>query len=241
MDKNQIHTAFQKVKEDINNLKLEINSIQSGIKELSQQLTFLSLKLISSQKLNQQTNQQSNNPTIQQTNDTNIQHAKDNPTDFYTFKDLKGKIYDFSTGNEGVPTNKQTNKQTNQQTDFQLKFNLSTPENPFASASELISSLDAIKKGLRKKLKSLTDQEFLVLSAIYQLGESEGIENIDFSLLASKLHLSESSIRDYIGRLILKEIPICKTKINNKKVILSLSPEFKKLISLQTLAQLREI
>ena len=78
-----------------------------------------------------------------------------------------------------------------------------------------------------------------VFSAIYQL-EEEGL-TVDYSILSTKLSLSESSIRDYIQRTIRKGLPIQKTKENNKKVILSISNDLKKIASLQTILQLREI
>ena len=68
----------------------------------------------------------------------------------------------FSTGNDGVPTDKQTNQQTNQQTEI---------GNSMENALEVLNSLDNIKKEIRLKFKDLTEQEFLVFSIFYQLEE----------------------------------------------------------------------
>ena len=78
-----------------------------------------------------------------------------------------------------------------------------------------------------------------VFSLIYSLDQSG--EEVDYPVLAARLSLSESSIRDYVGRLIKKGIPVEKVKINNKTVHLSISPNLKKIASLSTILQLRSI
>ncbi|MEK6890738.1 MAG: hypothetical protein AABX03_01235, partial [Nanoarchaeota archaeon] len=82
-------------------------------------------------------------------------------------------------------------------------------------------------------------QEMVVLSAIYQF-EDEGAL-IDYAFLASKLTLSESSIRDYIQRIISKGIPLEKEKINNKKILLHIPNDLRRLASLETLLNLRSL
>ena len=106
-------------------------------------------------------------------------------------------------------------------------------------AREILDSLDNIKKEIRLKFKRLTEQEMLVFSTLYQLDEEGGFT--EYKVLANKLNLTESSIRDYIGRLIKKGIPIEKNKINNKNVHLSLPLNFKKITTLSTILKLREI
>ncbi|HTY44341.1 MAG TPA: winged helix-turn-helix transcriptional regulator, partial [Patescibacteria group bacterium] len=100
-------------------------------------------------------------------------------------------------------------------------------------------SLDNIKKGIRLKFKELTEQEFLVFSAIYQMDSEKGFS--DYRSIAQKLGLSESSVRDYVGKLIKKEIPVDKIKINNKNIRISVSEKLKKIVSLNTIFQLRGI
>ena len=75
--------------------------------------------------------------------------------------------------------------------------------------------------------------------AIINLGGEEGYT--DYKNLSIKLGLTESSIRDYIGRLIKKGIPVEKTKINNKTIHLSVSSNLKKIASLPTILQLRAL
>jgi DNA-binding MarR family transcriptional regulator len=139
----------------------------------------------------------------------------------------------ISTRNGGVPTDKQTDKQTHQQTEISPK----TSEISIENAARILDSLDTIKKEIRLKFKRLTDQEFLVFSALYQLDEETS--HVEYKTIAEKLKLSESSIRDYIGRLIKKGIPVDKKKINNKQIALSISKNLKKVATLPTILQLR--
>jgi len=106
-------------------------------------------------------------------------------------------------------------------------------------ASKILESLDNIKKEIRRKFKKITRQEMLVFSTIYELEEQ--YREVDYSKIALKLSLSQSSIRDYVQKMINKGIPITKEKLNNKKILLHISPELKKIASLNTIIQLREI
>ena len=160
-------------------------------------------------------------------------------------KALKTTYTDISTGNDGVPTDRQTDKQTDTSTGNKgVKFAQSI-KNPtheeklthLDKVAEVINSLDNIKKELRWTFKKLTNQEMAVFSTIYQL-EEQGF-TVDYSLISQKLSLSESSVRDYVQRIIKKGIPLLKYKENNKKILLSISPELKKIASLDTINTLR--
>jgi hypothetical protein len=94
-----------------------------------------------------------------------------------------------------------------------------------------------LKKEVRLKFKKLTDQEMNVYSAIYQL-EEQGLV-VDYSLLAQKTNLSEISIRDYIRKILSKGIPLQKQKELNKRIIVGIPAELKRIASLNTLLQLR--
>jgi DNA-binding MarR family transcriptional regulator len=210
------------------------------------------------------------------------------------FKTQKDYFFNNSTGNEGVPADRQTNQQTDKKSNYRdFSFNLNpnlslnskktpsfdsfnhkyTPfivplnpffnyqkiaqnfnpfitsekekdfekerniEDPFKKAKIALTSLDDIKKEIKIKINKLTDQEFLVLSTIYQL-EEEG-NNIDYKILSKKLNLTESSIRDYISKLLNKGAPIIKEKVNNKFIFIKISPEFKEILSLNSLILLR--
>ncbi|MBU2104789.1 MAG: helix-turn-helix domain-containing protein [Nanoarchaeota archaeon] len=96
-----------------------------------------------------------------------------------------------------------------------------------------------MKKEIRLKFKRLTDQEILVFSTIYQFDEEKGFS--DYKTISERLNLTESSIRDYVRRLIHKGIPIEKTKINNKSIILKISENLKKIATLSTILKLRDL
>ena len=244
---DEIKEAFSRVREDIDYLFNELDSMKSELRKTRESLiemgdSLIEIKDLLVQQTNQQTDRQTNIshldnfPTQNSSIPTNPTY---NTTDFLDFKALKPQNLGISTGNEGVPTDRQTDQQTNQQTHNSSHNLLNTPKNSFENALEVLDSLDNIKKEIRIKFKRLTDQEMVVFSMLYQLSEEEGYS--DYKTLSIKLNLSESSIRDYIGRILNKGIPVEKTKINNKNIQLSVSKDLKKIASLQTIMQLREI
>ena len=213
-----IKEAFQKVKEDILLLNQEVFSLK---KELNEIKNILSTHFKKNIDLSNKTDN-SNIPT----NQTN------NPTNNLSFKPLNTENISFSTGNEGVPADRQTDRQTDRQPINNSKYSMEM-------AVDILNSLDNLKKEIRVKFKKLTDQEFLVFSKIYQLGEEKG--HVDYKLLSSSLNLTESSIRDYIGKIIKKDIPIEKIRVNNKNIQLKISDNLKKIASLPTIFKLRDI
>jgi len=212
---DQIKEAFSRAKQDILELKYQISTLTEDIEQIKR--TLLTIKTPT---------QTQENPTIQQIN----------PTDNLVIKPQNTNITGISTGNGGVPTNKQTNQQTD--TSAQ-KFVYDDKISHIEKVSEVLRSLDSLKKDIRTKFKKLTNQEMLVFSTIYQLEEQGFV--VDYSLISSKLALSESSIRDYVQRIIKKGIPLLKSKENNKKVVLSIDNDFKKIASLSTINALRQL
>ncbi len=212
-----IKEAFLKIKKDIFYLKDEISQLKIQIK-------------------NTQTTPTHNLPqTYQQTDkQTNTQTT---PTHNRTVEPLYTPNYDSSTGNKGVPTDKQTNRQTDQQSN---NYTQTISNSDFKQANNMLTSLDNIKKGIRLKFKRLTPQEMLVFSTLYSL-EEQNTNKITYRTLALQIKLSESSIRDYINKLINKGIPIEKIKQNNKLIILKISPDLKNIATLATICQLREL
>jgi len=222
-----IKEAFQKIKQDINSLKQELNFLTSNLIETREKITEMG-EIIKIIKQKQVSTQQKQIPT-------NSTHAS---THHPKFKALKPLNLDISTGNEGASTDRQTDRQTDTSTHnlySKSKINTDSIEN----AEQILKSLDNIKKQIRFKFKRLTEQELLVFSTIYQLDEEQGCSN--HKLLSDKLNLSESSIRDYVSRLIKKGIPIEKKRIKNKNIQLSISSSLKKMASLSTILQLRDL
>jgi len=225
---DQIKTSFQKVKQDMDSMRGEINLLKQFLSENKEKLSAIdkTIKEIQDNLSKYSFNPIVNTPTNSFQNPTYPTHS---PTDDTPFKPLKGQNMGISIGNEGVPTDRQTNQQTNQQTE----------KTYFGDALEILNSLDNIKKEIRNKFKRITDQEFLVFSTIYQMAEES--EYVDYKSVSRRLNLTESSIRDYVGKLIKKGIPVEKTKINNKMIQLSISEKLKKITPLPVIFQLREL
>ncbi len=324
MKKNIIKDSFKKVKEDILTLKLEIRGLRQTIFELTNQLNNLSDNL-SKTKKNKKNYE--NTPLFHV--DTSFDTSTQNPN-FATFstktstqnstqEPLKHQNLPFSTGNEGVSTDRQTDKQTDRQT--QNKYNLIISElksiyeqkneqnnteniknkeffqqtppadkqesqqkykkydynkqetikeniqenmqnkqeknpkntqnpviiddeqqdkqpNSLKNAEKILESIDHLKDEIKAKFKALTPQEMIVFSHIYQLDE-QGTE-VDYKTLSNKLNLTQSSIRDHVTRVINKGIPVDKYKLKNKKIILKISPNLKKIATLDTILKIRE-
>ena len=207
--------AKDPLKEAFSKVKEDIFNLQSQIEELK--------------RTSKQTH-----PTDRQTDTPNRQ------TDRHPLEPPNPQYLGFSTGNQGVQTDRQTDRQTDTSPQ---RFAQSTEKidniTKIEKAAEVLNSLDSLKKDLRIQFKRLTEQEMLVFSTIYQLEDQNLI--VDYSLLSQRTNLSESSIRDYIQKLIKKGIPIIKTKENNKRITLSINPNLKKMASLNTLKSLREL
>ena len=243
-----IKEAFSKIKQDISGLQEQLTALHSNILWLSNQLedvnrTLQNIKstpnLLNSPETPRDPAENPNKQTNRQTNPTSPSF----PTDNLPLYGLKEPNTSISTGNEGVPTNSQTVKQTdaNQANSIENAQNASKTDRitQIQRVSDMLESLDNIKKEIRSDFKHLTKQEMAVFAAIYSLEEQGFV--VDYSLISQKLSLSESSIRDYCQRIIKKGIPLAKSKENNKKVIVGISPELKKIASLQTILSLREL
>ncbi len=242
---DSIKTSFDKVKQDVNTLKAEIGQIRQELTKIQNSILNLNTFVKSDRQSDNQTqiptqNQTDNyqNQTIRHENSTNQHIFRQTNTENYPFQALKNPNINISTGNKGVSTDRQTNQQTDRQTQYSQKNTQNTLQQVSTNPSIILSQLDNIKQDLRQKIKSLTKQEMLVFSSIYQFQDQGYI--VDYPLLAQNLNLSESSIRDYIHRISQKQLPIIKEKVNNKRIILYISKDFRKLTSLNTLLKLRE-
>ncbi len=297
MDEVKIKEAFFKVKEEIFNLGSELSEIKKEMQEtarlirrMDEELTRIKIDLML-REAEKSPSQLTDKPTVKQTstptrsptdsfqNTSNSVTPTYNPTHGQEIGGWNTQNWQTSTGNEGVPTDRQTNQQTVQQTHLlpeiphlattksstldssalnvvtnksrenaqentlvfpQKIFQDSKPiKQQISEASEILASLDNIKREIRRKFKSITKQEMLVFSTIYTLEEQS--PDADYQKIASKLSLSESSIRDYVQRIVKKGIPIEKEKLNNKKIILHISPELKKIATLDTIIRLRSL
>lgn len=248
--------AFDKIKQDIEELRDTIFALSHEVNSIKKE--HVSFYPISNMiyiptdnfALNYHKTTSTNNYLYSHTPSLNLDSQTDNQTEKEGLESLKKENISFSNGNKGVQTDRQTDNPSDRQliptetnSSLENNLNLKPSQVPLQStlsyANEVISSLDHLKSDISSKFNSLTTQEITVFSALYSL-EDEQTQEITYKLLANKLSLTESSIRDYINKLIQKGIPICKTKQNNKKILLSIDPSLKKIASLPTILALRE-
>jgi DNA-binding NarL/FixJ family response regulator len=244
---DSIKEAFSKVKQDIANLESEISSVKQGLVETRKSLVDL-CELV--RQLNEKiktTDKQTDTSTPKQEVSTYSTHNSTNNT---RLKALKHQYLGISTGNKGASTDRQTLRQTDRQTPISSynQENINKNKNnqeiefqkdTFDQAIKALDSLDSAKKEIRLKFKRLTDQEWTIFSVIYQIEQEQGYA--DYRTVADRLNLTESSIRDYVGRLIKKDIPLTKQRVNNKNIQLNVSENLKKIANLSTIIQLREL
>ena len=238
-DEKAIKEAFGKIKEDIFNLGSEVSQLRAELHEIKTLISDLNVNKANSEaEIDENTTSTDNYETS-----THPATSTHNSTVPMEIGGLKYPNFSISTGNQGASTDRQTNRQTDTSTHNYVEnteLEGKSIDKKLTEASEIMESLDDIKKEIRIKFKTMTQQEMLVFSTIYQL-EEESPDSVDYRMIAAKIGLSESSIRDYVQRMINKGIPVLKTKRNNKKIALSISPELRKIASLQTILKLREI
>ena len=238
---NNLREAFERIKNDIFSLGSELSLIRREIFDFKQQINGLNQAVYLLQKeVSELRNVQKTmpyhptpNPTDNSKKSTSLVIPTHNPTGPMEIGGLKCPNLSTSIGNAGVPTDRQTDQQTD-------NYHRKTLNQSLFDATKVLASLDSLKKEIRLKFKQITKQEMLVFSTIYQL-ESELSEGVDYKQIAQKLHLSESSIRDYVKKIVEKGISIDKIKLNNKKILLKIPQDLKNIAPLQTLIQLREL
>ncbi|MAE49339.1 hypothetical protein CMI48_00775 [Candidatus Pacearchaeota archaeon] len=233
-----VKEAFTKVKQDIKFLQEQITQIHEELQEINRTIP---------------------RQTDRHINQTDLDTSTDISTHNMPLEPVSEQFPVSSIGNEGVSTDRQTIRQTdnslnqaensqqnttethlNQQENAQ-KFAQSSgnePQNQFNEATEAIAALEAIQGNIKTQISSLTPQEFAVFTHIYQHNLQETTPS--YQQLAQEFGLSESSIRDHVKGLIVKGIPIEKTKHNNKKITLKLAENLQKIASLDALLLLRE-
>ena len=86
--------------------------------------------------------------------------------------------------------------------------------------------------------KQLTNREFSVFLAIYQLEEEIG--KVTYSSIANKLGVSEVTARYYTNAILNKGLPIEKITHYNNKIYLSISKDFRDLKLINTLINARD-
>ena len=139
-----VKDAFDKVKQDIEFLKYELNTLRTGVVETRERMIEI-CEVIKKIDEKLESRASTHKPEIQ---------TLPTPTSTHNLplEALKPQNLHISTGNEGASTDRQTDRQTHRQTQKEPK----NEENSFENALEILNSLDEIKKEVRLKFNRLT-------------------------------------------------------------------------------------
>tara|TARA_Y100000310_G_C20460434_1_gene705071 strand:- start:253 stop:897 length:645 start_codon:yes stop_codon:yes gene_type:complete len=143
-------------------------------------------------------------------------------------KTILTSFLDISTGNDGVINN-------HQQSSTVINSQQSTVNNHQQTPQKVIKKLE---KELEIQFKTLTDREFSVFMAIYDLEKENG--DVTYSQLANHLHLTETTVRASVNRLASKNLPVMKERVFNGKTALFIKKDFHELNLLNKLMRLRQ-
>lgn len=238
----RIELSFQKMKKDVLNLQQEITIIKQEIQEINDNFNALLSQF-------KQVLHSNKHPT-------QVQHIKHTPTHILPKKAINPQYFHSSIGNRGVPTdsqqtvNRQSNtinrtypipensqyKSTNLKERREISIGFSDQFQSQFNIPQLSNIVSNMKQELQDKFKKLTKQEFYVFSVLYALEEEKG--QVTYRDIAARTNLAESSVRDYISKLEYKGIPVVKERINNKLVLLKISPELRNIATLDSLSKL---
>ena len=143
-------------------------------------------------------------------------------------KAILASFKEVSTGSNGVINNHQQSTVNNQQSTTINERQQNIPKN----------TLKALEKDFEKQFQTLTDREFSVFMAILELEKQSG--EVNYSLIANHLNLTETTVRGTANRLISKGLPVKKERYFNGKVSLMVKEDFHDLNLLNKLIRLRE-
>lgn len=229
MDKNDdifkenVKKSFIKAKEDISNIENEFKALKELFSKQNKDILALSEKLETFLKEN---------------------YKKKDKIDFFN----------SSIRNEGVVNNRQQSTVNHQQSATMLSNEqqwlsddgaMSNDQQPTLTSEKrqtnqppfIRNSLDSINQTLTFRFKSLTDREFSVFLAIYELEKQ--LSEVTYADLANKLSLTETTIRSCVNRLVSKQLPLTKERFFNKKTTITIDKNFKELSLLNKLINIR--
>jgi hypothetical protein len=143
-----------------------------------------------------------------------------------------------SIGNKGVINNHQqsstviNHQQSSTINTHQQSTTADSPQNQDPKP------LGDLKREIEERFLGLTDREFSVFLAVYQLEEELG--QVTYSDVANALNITEITARCYFNNLIAKNLPVEKKRLFNRKTILSINKEFRNLNLAGSLLTLRD-
>jgi DNA-binding MarR family transcriptional regulator len=148
--------------------------------------------------------------------------------DLVEIKSILTDLKSPSIGNKGVINNHQQSSTVNSQQSSTVN----------SQQSSTHQNLEALEEDFSKLFKNLTDREFSVFMAIYELEKQ--FNETNYSQIANRLNLTETTVRGTVNRLISKNLPVSKERLFNSKTSLSLKKDFHNLNLLSKLVRLRQ-
>ena len=143
-------------------------------------------------------------------------------------KSLLESFKEISTGNDGVINNHQQSSTIINSQQSSINDQQQTPQ-------KVIKKLE---KELEFQFRTLTDREFSVFMAVYDLEKQNG--EVTYSQIANHLNLTEATIRASVNRLVSKGLPLTKERVFNGKTALFIKKDFHELNLLNKLMRLRQ-
>jgi len=143
-------------------------------------------------------------------------------------KDNISFFYKISSGNDGVINNHQ-----------QSSTIINNEHQSSSTNNNQLESINDLKEDFESLFKGLTDREFSVFMAIYQLEEDlHGL--VRYSDVSKMLKITQITVRNYVNSMISMNIPIEKHRQYNRKVSLSIKKELRDLNLATKLLKLRQ-
>jgi len=143
-------------------------------------------------------------------------------------KDNMSFFYKISSGNDGVINNHQ-----------QSSTIINNEHQSSSTNNNQLESINDLKEDFESLFKGLTDREFSVFMAIYQLEEDlHGL--VRYSDVSKMLKITQITVRNYVNSMISMNIPIEKHRQYNRKVSLSIKKELRDLNLATKLLKLRQ-
>ena len=143
-------------------------------------------------------------------------------------KDNMSFFYKISSGNDGVINNHQ-----------QSSTIINNEHQSSSTNNNQLESINDLKEDFESLFKRLTDREFSVFMAIYQLEEDlHGL--VRYSDVSKMLKITQITVRNYVNSMISMNIPIEKHRQYNRKVSLSIKKELRDLNLATKLLKLRQ-
>jgi len=198
LDEERIKNSFEKVREDMNFLKKELETVKNWLNRQEEEKNVL-------------------NDQIKNILDS-INKIKDKIHFFYK----------ISSGNNGVINDEQ-----------QLTTINNNNQQPTIINNNHTTTINDLKDDFEDLFKTLTDREFTIFMAIYQL-EEDLRGTVSYSNIAKVLKITETNVRIHVNSMTNKGIPIEKNRLFNRKVSLSVKKELRDLNLATKLIKLRQ-